>query len=488
MHYNFSSICRPIPAPIVPAPSKKQKVDPKHKELLFANRVAEVMGRELLKANIDKYASLATLDMVSEIVKSCVNMTLEFVAQEQGREEHMRDVPASIAAAERVFNSLPSVGTLLSQRRAYVMRATPRCLQTGDNRKGAAFFAAHTLITILLQESTAVRQESIAFSNKLKTGCLYQQTPQVRSDVIHGGRFTHWREVCGKASASESDDLRICLHGWTDEFTPLDGLSQRARHHKYGVFLAALVNLPLHMRHYNDHILLLALYLARYAKQNSCLTRMLTGIGADGAKYEDQTNLRIELKLGEHHSPIIELPDDDKPGETKSWRLRIFLLLVSLDWLASGDFGPFAGSVSAKRPCPKCMWTPKCPCAWLSSRDPRRKTIKHSQDCKGCKPRTHEGVMKVVGELRHLESQPRCKGKAQEMRTATGIFSSHFASEGLLRDVVHDCTMDVMHIFFCGITRYLLSWVTDVIIPRDTTWEAVNANKRKHRCLRTTQS
>ena len=37
----------------------------------------------------------------------------------------------------------------------------------------------------------------------------------------------------------------------------------------------------------------------------------------------------------------------------------MFLLLISLDWLASGDFGPFAGSVSARKPCGKCLWTGK---------------------------------------------------------------------------------------------------------------------------------
>ena len=55
------------------------------------------------------------------------------------------------------------------------------------------------------------------------------------------------------------------LHLWTDEFTPIDGLSQKARHHKYGALLAALVNLPHRMRHYADHILLLALYNSRCA-------------------------------------------------------------------------------------------------------------------------------------------------------------------------------------------------------------------------------
>ena len=88
----------------------------------------------------------------------------------------------------------------------------------------------------------------------------------------------------------------------------------------------------------------------RYAKANGGLSRMLTGIGADGTRYKDGCTLASELALKEA-SPIITLPNDDDPdGEPVRYRLRLFLLLISCDWLAVGDFGPFAGSVSATRP------------------------------------------------------------------------------------------------------------------------------------------
>ncbi len=72
------------------------------------------------------------------------------------------------------------------------------------------------------------------------------------------------------------------------------------------------------------------------------------------------------------------------------YRLRVFVLLISLDWLASGDFGPFAGSVSARKPCGKCYWTGTCDCSFLASNDPRRDSITHAPHCEGVKPRTHE--------------------------------------------------------------------------------------------------
>ena len=209
----------------------------------------------------------------------------------------------------------------------------------------------------------------------------------MQTDLTHGTRLLDWHAVCGKATAAEARDLRVVLHGWTDEFTPIDGLSQKARVHKYGVVLVSNVNLPLRLRHYADFILMrsystiagtrlpfynplpsprtspapptraptlasrftLALFPLsptfpcsdaltgssnRYAKANGELTRMLTGIGADGTKHKEGVTFASELALGEE-SPLIELPNDANPaGEPLTFRLRLFLLLMSLDWLA----------------------------------------------------------------------------------------------------------------------------------------------------------
>lgn len=214
---------------------------------------------------------------------------------------------------------------------------------------------AFQVVTILLQESAAVRKHAHQSSELWKTGELYNRKPKILTDLVHGSRFWTWHAVCGKATPEEAKDFRVLLHSWTDEFTPIDGLSQKARKHKYGAFLATLVNLPLRIRHYVDHVLLLALYNSRYMKKHGGLVRILTGTGSDGVAHGDGVTLAGELDLGEA-SPIINLPNDDNPADPTpvQWRLRIFLLLVSLDWLAAGDFGPFAASVSARRPCGKC--------------------------------------------------------------------------------------------------------------------------------------
>ena len=64
--------------------------------------------------------------------------------------------------------------------------------------------------------------------------------------------------------------------------------------------------------------------------------------------------------------------------------------------------------------------------------------------------------------------------------TDAGVFSLHFSSEYLLRDVVKDSTIDIMHVFWCGLTRYLFSWVTDDIVPACMSWDELNSAKRKH--------
>ena len=481
LHYVHSPHCRPTATPGDSASKRPRAADSGLASALFTNQVHATVGKELLKAHQDHYVSYAQFDHVRTLLISIVHITLDF-AEDEHRRAHPMAGEFTLSVARGAFRSLPNVGTLIKQTKLPYLRATPLMLGTGDAeaRKGAVSFPAHQLVTILLQESTAVRKMAIAASEQWKTGEMYNVMPQRYSDLTDGSRFRGWEGVCGKATPDEALDLRIVLHGWTDEFTPIDGLSQKARKHKYGALLATPVNLPHRIRHYHDHMLLLALYNSRYSKKNGGLVRMLTGIGVDGTQHEDGVTFSGELALGTA-SPIVTLPNDDDPtGEPVEWRLRIFLLLMSLDWLAAGDFGPFAGSVSARRPCPKCMWTQSCPCAFLAQDDPQRELVCHATHCRGLTPRTHDGTVAIVREHRALAAQPGTMTRLKKPFTETGVFSLHFASEHLLRDVVKDSTIDVMHIFLCGLTRYILSWLTDRLIPLQFSWEALNQRKNAH--------
>lgn len=253
-----------------------------------------------------------------------------------------------------------------------------------------------------------------------------------------------------------------------------------AKEHKYGAVLGALVNLPLHLRHFFDFILLIALYRSKWAKDNGGLVRLLTGMSSTGEVHGDGLTLAAEVQLGlTGHGTQISLPSDIPGGDDCSWNLRVFFLLFSLDWLAHGDFGPFAASVSAKRPCFKCEWTADCPCAYSSARAAAKVT--HSAACRGRTPRTHAHVMRVVHEMRLW------RGSAAELaakKTDTGIFATHFVSEHLLADVVRDAVVDIMHIFLCGVSRYLLSFLTDILIPLEFSWVQLQAAARSHRYKR----
>jgi hypothetical protein len=147
------------------------------------------------------------------------------------------------------------------------------------------------------------------------------------------------------------------------------------------------------------------------------LGKVLCGIDEEGdviETEEDSINLLSEIKASQEGKVFITLPDDDNPAneDGKVWRLILSVRLISLDWLANGAFGPFAESVSANRPCFKCMWTDKCGCAWIARTDKRNETIVHSALCRRKRARTHTETLEVVlgaafdGQLLTAHSYP----------------------------------------------------------------------------------
>ena len=273
-HYRWSPHCRLPPPPAAPA-SKKRKRDPSASAALFRNRLATSIGNTMTRMHVDQYMKLTDLETVRGLLVASTELVTAFIHAELIAMD-MDPGPDMFQTVRRAFAGLPNAGTMVEHRRRVFMRAIPRHLSTGISKsvdeRGAVFFSAHNLVTIMLQESAAVRKETIQSSEKWKTGELYKSRPSVLSDVIHGTRFTDWHAVCGKATAAEAQDLRVVLHKWTDEMTPIDGLSQKARVHKYGVCLATLVNLSLRVRHYVDHVLLLAIYNSRWRPRPPALT------------------------------------------------------------------------------------------------------------------------------------------------------------------------------------------------------------------------
>ena len=178
----------------------------------------------MLRLHVDQYLSLADLEQVRGLVIACVELSTTFIEEELQASDGNAD-PSVFCTARTAFTSLPGAGVMVEKRRKLYARAVPRTLTTvkGGDKRGAVFFSVHDLVNIMLQESEAVRKMAIASSDHWKTGELYKTRPSHLTDLVHGTRFLDWHAVCGKATANEAADLRVVLHGWTDEFTPIDG-------------------------------------------------------------------------------------------------------------------------------------------------------------------------------------------------------------------------------------------------------------------------
>jgi hypothetical protein len=390
-HYFHSPHCRPPPPS--PLPPKKRAGYGAY-TALFKQRVLVLFTKEMLKAHFDMCIGVHDLEHARSMMIAMVRLVVQFVAVSDER------CAAVVSEITKVFEELPSVNEAIAQGRKKYLRVEPLAFKnmSKDDKSGAIFFSIYQLVTVILQESATVRSHSIESSEEWKTGELYNKQPQVLSSVIHGRRFWSNHQICGKASEDEKKDLRIVMKGWTDEFTTVDGLGVAAKDRKYGVVLGGIVNLPIVMQHFFDYILVLCIYNSKYAKEHGGLVRMLTGVDAKGKRHPDGLTLASEIELGRTSGVWIELPNhkDETDTQPVHWRLRIFFLLISLDWLAAGDFGPFAASVSARYPCGRCMWTSKCPCGYK----PAGVLVTHTAHCRGSAERTHVNTMEVVHELR----------------------------------------------------------------------------------------
>ena len=448
-----------------------------------------VLRDELWTATSSHFVSSAHAEVYLGMVVSVVVLIIAYITSELKAEAALPGGLTLLAVLEvldsvsKIFLELQSAAKMISDKKGSLLKVQPRVRRDLSDKaeyKKCVTFSIVQLITVWLTASKEIRQLCIAESNEWKKGELYGKVPEVYSDVKDGRRFRN-SELCKKATPAQRRDLRIGMHGWNDALTSGDGMATKAKENKWEAVLVCLINLPLWMRHYFDHLLLVALFQAKWGERNGGIVRVLCGVTAAGVKLQeeqDAINLASEIEASKARKIIINLPDDDDPTNTKGidYHLILDLLLISLDWLANGAFGPFAESVSAHRPCFKCHWTDKCACAWIGRTDPRNETLIHSAMCRRKRLRTHDETLEVVGEMRLLNAT-----KLKLRKTEEGIFSIFFASEYLLGDIVKDATIDLMHVLFSsGIVLYKLSWLLDIYIPPtgtpEFTWGKLNSN------------
>lgn len=474
-HYRQSPQCRPAEEPPTSERDRTSAFN------VFAVRLQAFFDTELWTAHTSHFVSVPHAEVSRTMMISIVCFVVSFILAELRAEVAITGgltISTVVELGERIiriFQLLPTARKLIEARKNSLLQATPICRGVGDEEKLGVSFSIVQLLSIVFNESKAIRQHSWASSNLWKSGKLYQKVPENYVDSTCGSCFRN-SATCKKATPEELDDFRVELVLWNDAFTSVDGNGTKAKFNKYEVVLAALLNLPLYMRFYFDHLLLLALYQHQWGASHGGIAGMLAGVddqGVESNASRDVLNLRAEIKASQERKIKIKLPNDDDPSnpEPIERTLILHVLLISLDWLANGAFGPFAESVSANRPCFKCLWTHKCGCAWIARSDARMDTIVHSATCKRRRVRTHDETMSTVQEMRLLGA-----AELKAAQTEHGIFSTVFASEYLLDDVVKGPTIDTMHIFgSSGLIPYHASWLLDIYIPAEFSWNDLNA-------------
>ena len=112
------------------------------------------MSKEMLCGHLDQYMSIVACDRMRDVLVLCVGMACDFMKRVQA--DPSVNAIDSIEAVRYAFTTLPGAGTMVSQQRKIYQRAVPRMLATsdGDDKKGAVFFSAFDVVTIMLQEST----------------------------------------------------------------------------------------------------------------------------------------------------------------------------------------------------------------------------------------------------------------------------------------------------------------------------------------------
>lgn len=279
-HYRHSPHCRPVEA-------ETNLRDSDASYNLFNIRVQSLLAERMWDAHTSHFIRVAHLEVLRVLIISVVALVIAFLIMEVRAESATSEgltLDKVLHLCDRIlqtFKSTPSAEAQCSDQMSRWLSVDPRLRKSAalpagapsDGKKHCVTFSFVQLITVMLWESKRIRTEFLK-SNKLwKSGELHGVHPEVLGDVTHARRFRN-SDTCRKATALEANDLRSDWCLWNDAFTSVGGLSTKAKENKWEVLLACSLNLPLHMRHYFDHILLLALFGAKWGTENGGIVRV----------------------------------------------------------------------------------------------------------------------------------------------------------------------------------------------------------------------
>ena len=272
MHFNKVPACRPKLEP--------EKVRDGSKSFnLFRTRLHALIADNFWDGHTSHFIQIAHLEVFRILLISIVVLIIAFVKMEVNSEHATSEgltLNKVVGLCDRIlatFTDIPSARAQVNARQRKWLAVTPLLRNSlsspspcadrsritppppADGKKHCITFSILQLLTVMMWESKSIRTKAQESNTLWKSGVLHNVFPEVVEDVTQGRRF-RTSDVCRKATALEAMDFRVDLALWNDAFTSVGGLSTKAKENKWEVVLGSLINLPLWMRHYFDHLLL----------------------------------------------------------------------------------------------------------------------------------------------------------------------------------------------------------------------------------------
>lgn len=350
------------------------------------------------------------------------------------------------------------------------------------------------MITRHLVHDTAYRKQCEAKSDEWKKGDRYRTLPKGQlKDFDDGINARFHPHLLRPATPDEEHDLRIAVNVQVDDlevrahispstlaparpttdltpfYTTLPSALQlcnaigvaRGEHKECGVQVATL-NLPAEERFQQSNIFLHTLAKAKIYKVHG-MARVLNGRDKSNVLHDDPCLARDLRELAPGR--WIEIPDDKKGG-TKMVCLRVYLMIISADWLARQSLLPFVESPGAHCPCGDCDYDVRSDMAgrpFSFLRDNKNAPWNVSGSGKRQKAIPVKFTKRTWSQLKaEVETFSKLSPTQQtKMTSETGVNKSIFAlnpTDFPFIDPTAIAPRDLLHLFPDGLLRSECAW------------------------------
>lgn len=234
------------------------------------NKLRRSVALDRMVLHQDKYVSRAHADLAFQ---SSIDL-LELVFEHLG--SVLVGLPTSATAVKRVQETVRGVmaemmswhhveSCLKKTLQLSVVEPNSSCMvgqhQTRREslnvspRKDIAQLSIISLLARMMQSNRYARTHILTKSNEWKAGALHGKHADTLTDLGDGDFCRFHPHLMREATPSESEDVRIALYEYTDEFTTTNPIGTKRGDHKYSAHAAGVLNLPIQARFNPDYIL-----------------------------------------------------------------------------------------------------------------------------------------------------------------------------------------------------------------------------------------